>query len=103
MEVSTWTRTSLLLKVRHRSKECSSHSLVNLAILPPHNASYPAPHTDFKPLYRYSTVMGMESQPDITQDLPTGICNAIILAQPYAPFIVSLLLDGSSVSHADDC
>lgn len=34
--------------------------------------------------------MGMESQPDITQEAPTGICNAIILAQPYAPFIVSV-------------
>lgn len=33
--------------------------------------------------------MGMESQPDVTQELPTGICNAVILAQPYAPFIVS--------------
>lgn len=33
----------------------------------------------------------MESQPDITQELPTGICNAIILAQPYAPFIVSFV------------
>ena len=34
--------------------------------------------------------MGMESQPDLTQELPTGICNAIIMSQPYSPFIVRL-------------
>ena len=44
---------------------------------------------DFAPFYGHATVMGMESQPDLTQELPTGICNAVILSQPYSPFIVS--------------
>jgi hypothetical protein len=43
--------------------------------------------------------MGMESQPDLTQEWPTGICNAIILAQPYAPFIVGLSFTLSKATY----
>jgi len=42
---------------------------------------------DFAPLYQFSTVMGTEAQPDQTQDAPVGLCNAVILSQPYSPFI----------------
>lgn len=35
--------------------------------------------------------MAMESQPDLTQEWPSGLCNAIILTAPYAPFITRWL------------
>lgn len=39
-------------------------------------------------LYGQQVVMGMESQPDLKPDTPpSGLCNAVILARPYAPFI----------------
>lgn len=53
---------------------------------------YPPPllfFPDFAPLYQFSAVMGIESQPDLTSTTPTGLCNAVILSQPYSPFIVS--------------
>lgn len=44
--------------------------------------------TDFAPLYRLDTVMGMESQPNLDPALPpSGLCNAVILAKPYSSFI----------------
>jgi hypothetical protein len=46
--------------------------------------------TDFKPLYRFQTVMGMEASPEKErgEKEPSGLCNAVILSAPYAPFIV---------------
>ncbi|GAA5880314.1 hypothetical protein JCM16303_003893 [Sporobolomyces ruberrimus] len=47
---------------------------------------------DLEPLYRCETVMGMESQPILEATLPpSGLCNAVILAKPYAPFITRWL------------
>lgn len=44
--------------------------------------------SDLAPLYRHDTVMGMESQPNLNPSLPpSGLCNAVILAKPYASFI----------------
>lgn len=51
--------------------------------------------TDFAPLYRHATVMGMESQPNLDPTLPpSGLCNAIILAKPYSSFVGELLGSG---------
>ncbi|KAH8926617.1 glycosyltransferase family 32 protein [Atractiella rhizophila] len=41
----------------------------------------------FSPLYHLPVVMGIEAQPDPSLVEPSGLCNAIILAQPWAPFI----------------
>ncbi|GAA5962346.1 hypothetical protein JCM3765_002948 [Sporobolomyces pararoseus] len=47
---------------------------------------------DLAPLYKFSTVMGMESQPILDPTLPpSGLCNAVVLARPYAPFITRWL------------
>lgn len=43
---------------------------------------------DLAPLYNHEVVMAMESQPDLDPKLPpSGLCNAVILARPYSPFI----------------
>lgn len=46
--------------------------------------------TDFAPLYNESMVMAQEGhQSDPDRPEPEGLCNAVILAEPYARFIVS--------------
>ncbi|GAA6014983.1 hypothetical protein JCM11491_002382 [Sporobolomyces phaffii] len=56
---------------------------------------------DLTPLYRYETVMGMESQPILESNLPpSGLCNAVILAKPYAPFITRWLESYKTFSAA---
>ncbi|BGP29129.1 hypothetical protein JCM10296v2_000867 [Rhodotorula toruloides] len=47
---------------------------------------------DLAPLYRHDTVMGMESQPNLDPSLPpSGLCNAVVLAKPYASFVTRWL------------
>lgn len=44
---------------------------------------------DFAPFYTHSTVMAQEGYPDEPDRLePGGLCNAVIMAEPYSPFIV---------------